>query len=297
MIYTKENSRCIPAHPFTYKCKGSDEVVAIDPEEIYRLASENNTEALKSIIQKTLSMPCRINGTEIYGAVAVFKNLFYREGSTYMDCGGPSTVTIDMVAINKARRSSEKEMIYTYEAVVEGTRYYMYLLSYGESLTKTLEEAGIIMDKPTEFHLGRGTSRGYGLTEVTFRNRNQLLEKLENLYRESVYESRSLVLYTLSPVWAPHSHGLPEFSEYEKVKLEKAYYTATTVYKGWSNLTNTPTPLVRALAPGSVIVYRVEDPEDTPKTLGELNILTQRYGGPGTNFMIPIQGLNHILSS
>lgn len=300
-----EYEPCIPSHPFNYKCKISNEIIYVSSNTLYRKII--NDEILE-MIREILSRTCRVEvdiGENTYianikrGLITPVKGLIKKENNKYTVCSRSKTISVEMVAIDKSSRSAKSEMLYTYEALPEGTKYYSLMIAPDNVLGEILDSLNARNNKEIILRMGRGVSKGYGVVGVKFYDKTSLLNEVDKYYAESL-EDKILVLYSLSPViWSNivvninSDLGIPVLPGLF-IMRDKIYSTGTVTVRGWSRLYNTPTPTLKALAPGAIITYKVEDRNSLPSNIAELVLMMQRLGGPGLNFLIPLQILDKL---
>jgi len=307
LIYVGRHSLCIPSHPFNFTCKTSNEVIYTNGKMLYDRIIRGDRDIME-LIREKISSSCRVelkSSGDKYslsvrkGLITPVKGLVEKSEKGYVTCGKPKTVSIEMVAIDKGTRSAKSEMLFTYEAVPEGTKYYSLIVGSSNRLNKILDILKVEPGEKITFRMGRGVSRGYGVVDIVFYEKSELLDEANKYYSESL-SNGVMVLYSLSPVIRLGINGNNGYSNIPvlmglSIRDRGVYSTGTLIIKGWSRLYNTPTPTLRALAPGTVIVYEVKDRSKLPTHVGELIVMMQRLGGPGVNFLIPLQVVEKLL--
>ena len=298
----ENNKRCLPLHPFSTICKeiglGGEEsciieerngvkrinsvkaddlcILSINPGKVFEEYSKLHGEpCLKTRDGVSLSRGLRRNAAGV---------LVKKEGGVYEKCSGISTISVEMVAISKKTRSGRHGLVYTYEAIRPGTKYYSLIVGEETIINQLLDTLKTIHGGHILLRVGRATSRGYGLVELRFNEAQKLLEEIDQ-----AYENCS-TMYALSPFFYDDIGS--KILEYNNITIKKTYSAGTMIVRGWSRLYNKPTRIVRALKPGSLIVINNGKPG---KPYGELLMKLQEVSGPGFNFIVPVRVFDKIL--
>jgi len=307
LIHIDDCSLCIPSHPFNFKCKTDSKVIYVDGKTLYDKITKGYKEIIE-LIQENILSSCKIelrSNENVYslsvgkGLITPVRGLIKKSDKEFITCSKPKTVSIEMVAIDKGTRSAKREMLFTYEAIPEGTKYYSLIVGPSSRLNEILDALKARPGEKITFRMGRGVSRGYGIIDIVFYEKTRLLDEANRYYSESL-DNGVVVLYSLSPVIRLDISGSSEYSSIPvlsglSIRDGGVYSTGTLIIKGWSRLYNTPTPTLRALMPGTVIAYEVRDRDKLPGHVGELIVKMQRLGGPGLNFLIPIQVIEKLI--
>ena len=164
------------------------------------------------------------------------------------------------VGINKSRATAVKEMLYSYDVIFPPQTFWATLL-----LPEKYE-----LNNRFEVMVGRGLSRGFGLTEIELQREISLEEKAEE-YSNHI-KGKTVVLFAMSPTLQggfnpqpyPRTVNLSKIGEQlglsidGALQIERVYGKTVRVRGGWSLLTNTNRPDYYAKAQGSIIAAKVE---------------------------------------
>jgi len=291
--YPFEDVKSYPSHLFVYRCK----VCSIDDE---KTACNDAIEILSSVEK---------------GEDVKFKQVCDK-GHPALEPLHPKPVKpvgrivkeVDAVAhesicvgISKHRATSQKEMLYQYEAIAQGTMFWAYL-KLPDNLSNEVKPG-------LEFSIGRGISRGFGRAKIT-KVEKISLEREEERIRECLNNERiifyaisSLVsLSTLKNTTLPYPREIDlksigkEFGiEVDgKVAFTEAYGKLGTLHCGWDIQNNAERPSVKSALPGSILIGRVEGSGNIPRILAILGFVgTIEHGQgffiTGVNIITPLR--------
>lgn len=159
-----------------------------------------------------------------------------------VDAEVEASYSYDSTAVNPAKGSVEKEMLYTYYAIPRNTLFWATVL---------LPDDVRVRGRVVELRLGGGRTRGYGRALAAMeRLPDRLLEELEEEYREIVGSEYKLFL------WSP----LPVKFGWQMVRC------------GWSSVVGAPRLAIPVMKPGSLL-----EPKD--KLLTSKSFLEARFRG------------------
>jgi len=277
-----------PCHPFAYKCK---------------VPHENGIEILNYVRKVILELE--------YGNEPSFE-LKCSQGHSATESLHPKPVIPSKrvlkevastlheamsVGINKHSASSERGMLFDYEAIAAGQEFWA---------TLALADEKLEIDEGFEFSIGRGISRGFGRARVFSIKELDLTEAIENV--KNAVRNRVIVLYATSPLISasgvqsstyPREIPLPsnrECSEKSRGKLilEKVYGKTINFHCGWDMKENKERPTLKACSSGSIAVARIFEntPPEAIAMLAFLGTIEQAAGFAisGVNMLIPLRG-------
>lgn len=250
--------RTLPATPATFKCKVCGSSFMNLREVSIQLTSSGNirlpVECPEHGPAKSLySLPIYVYG----GDIRVFR---------------PRVVHATSAAINKLLGTAMRGMLFSYEAIAEGTRFWA-RLALPDSV------AGKIPEK-LEVAVGRGSSRGFGRSVVKVRSRVGTEGR----------NPASAVFVALSP--------LTPLSELTyrgcRVMVGRVLGRVSRVLGGWDMALETRRPVVELVRPGAIVEARLDcsSPEEAKTFAAILS-----YGGtPVKLFDTWLTGVNVLIS-
>ena len=169
-----------------------------------------------------------------------------------------ASYSYDSTAVNPARGSVEKEMLYTYYAIPRNTLFWA---------TVSLPDDVHVESRVVELRLGGGRTRGYGRAVAAMeRLPDTLLEELEKEYREIVEGGEEYRFF----LWSP----LP------------ARLGQQTMFRcGWSSIAGMPRLAMPMVKPGSLL-------ELENRQLASQSLLEARFRGlvPPLGHAEPVSG-------
>ncbi|MBO3769588.1 MAG: hypothetical protein QXS51_04180 [Thermoproteota archaeon] len=237
-----EGRKSYPCHPFAYKCKvphgDSLEVINYATKIIHDLEAEREPQ-----IEFTCSRGhSTIEGLHPKPVIPFGPNLkevriLFHEAIS--------------VGINKHKASSERNMLFDYEAIAAGQKFWATLALPNEKLE---------INEGFEFFIGRGISRGFGRSRVTSVKEVNLNEEVEHV--KNSIKNKAIVLYALSPLLSSRdviSSPYPTEMCSGKLLVDRVYGRMTSLHCGWDMMSNKERPTLKASNPGSVIVARVSN--------------------------------------
>ncbi|MEM3986479.1 MAG: hypothetical protein QXR39_06890 [Candidatus Methanomethylicia archaeon] len=296
-----EGKESHPSHPFMYECKVERERINFINEVVDELKRYENPRfkfrcseghlALKYIHPKTV-IP-----------LSDKRNMF-RPSLVKVQC------TIS-TAISKRRASSQSGMLYEYDYIVEGQRFWSFL-GISEKLDKYIEEG-------LELKIGRGISRGFGkahiddLEELSLNSLTDTIKSKIDLQGVSILYSQSplldydktLMKYASYPRKIDLNHLLKicrfPFNDAGSISIVDVegkpmiYGKTRVLHGGWDMHMNIKRPNFNdVISEGSIVVANINAKNDTPIALAILSIIgypveLNDYIFTGLNILIPIQ--------
>ena len=280
-----DGRKAYPSHPFIYKCKVckdsknyASEVIStleVGREPAYRQKCRPKEHlALKVLHPK----PVIFHGSSV-------------EQATVESCRAVA------VGISRHRATSVKGMLYDYEAMAAGQRFWA---------TATVPSQ-VEIQVGTELMSGRGISRGFGRAEVTKVDEVDLREEAEVV--ANAFRGRRIVLYSFSWLASvsngrcrpyPTEINLSSIAELcgirgaGKLEVEAVYGKVGAFSTGWDMLENVERPtLPNACNPGSIAVAKL--------VAGEIRSSSQMLAALAYTGLVehagvvPIAGLNMLV--
>lgn len=274
--------RSYPGHPFMYKCKVCGAVEDRLSEVVEDLEEGGE-------LREAGRVACR------RGHVAL--DALYSKPYPSGEGGEVPAGRFICTGVSKGRGSSEVGMLYEYEAMTPGRRFWATL-----ALPDGLEEHidGL------EVRIGRGVSRGFGRSKVV-RSRVISLDDVAMKIKEGMAHGKYFVLYASSPLvscsgssYAPYplEIGLPEAiampvaCERGRLKIKAVYGRADFRIGGWDMYGNVEKPAIKfATRPGAVVTAEFVG---SPSSLAALSLLgtVERLGDTaitGVNMLHPVR--------
>ena len=287
----KDGLESYPAHPFMYECKVERERVNYIGDVIkqlkegreiqFRIECSNNHIALNYVHPRPVLPKANPN--------AMFE-----------------TISLDTelkvsIGVSKHRATTQEGMLYEYEVLIENQEFWTFL-----GISDELSE---YIDKGLEIRIGRGVTRGYGLsklTDVREINIDEISDKISNQIEEHalfyaltpLLDSKSITQYFPYPKSIDLNEMMAiygfKFGDYGTILVEKVYGKTRNFSCGWDMLRNIRKPSFGSTASeGSIIVAKLSAKENTEDALAVLSLI----GTPvkvedtiifGTNAIMPI---------
>lgn len=274
-----------PGHPFMYKCKICGESENHLADVIEELESNGELRGVKHIT-------CKKGHTTL-------ESLYskpYFNGKDQKVRRIPTSRFIS-TSVSKERGSSETGMLYEYEAITPGRRFWTTLA--------IPDKIGEYVDG-LEIHIGRGISRGFGRSKIV-NSKVINLKDVEMKIGGSITDGKYLVLYASSPmvscsggVYTPYPLEIdvsgikttPEVCEEGRLKIKAVYGRADFHIGGWDMYRNVEKPTVKfATRPGAIVTAEFNG---SPSALAFLSLLgtIERLGDTvitGVNMLHPVR--------
>lgn len=168
-----ESKPCFPAHPYIYSMDKRERTY-IEAEGWVKLLLESGGDVLKPLPGEGARATFHIVGQPVYRVG--------RGGNRYAKPRA-RVVTYGSVGIDKKLRKSSGGMVYTYQAIPEGSRFWGLVISPGQLV------------RDCEIYLGRGVSRGFGRARLKIEEFGALEDFISRLA-----DKPARVLYAFSPV-------------------------------------------------------------------------------------------------
>lgn len=278
-----DGKKTYPGHPFMYKCKICDEKIENRLSEVLEELEKNGE----------LKEPMRVICEKGHAAL---ESLYSKPCTDDEDSKALASRFI-CTSVNKRLGSSEAGMIYYYEAIAPGAKFWATI-----ALPDEVEEHvdGL------EIYIGRGISRGFGRSKIVKVKEIDLKDFAMRIEEVSVRE-KHVVLYAQSPLvnccddfYTPYppeidlSRISARFGIDEKGKLtiKAVYGRAGFRIGGWDMRENVEKPFIKfATKPGAIAVAEFVG---SPLALAALSLLgTTEYlkNSPitGVNMLHPIR--------
>jgi hypothetical protein len=140
--------------------------------------------------------------------------------------------------------------------------------------------------KNEEVRMGRGISRGMGITEVEFKevDYEKYIEERANEIKETISKTDEIILLraltpilTIDKIGFSYDIDLSAYGLYPMKVFNEVNYLAYTieVFKGYSIYTNLPKVEVKGLSSGTLYFYKIKDEtkiDEVSKLLSEFEI-------------------------
>jgi CRISPR/Cas system CSM-associated protein Csm3 (group 7 of RAMP superfamily) len=295
---TSSGEETYPCHPFIYRCKICEahgkyayknyaaEVLPIlerGERPNYKHVCDEGHAGLESLYSEPIS-PIKYN--PLSGKATERRE--YREILTHGAI---------CVGINRERATSERGMLYEYEAIAAGRKFWA---------TVTLPDKFVGVLDGLEFNVGRGISRGFGRVRITNVESIDLQSVVNRIPTAST--SGRVVLYALSPLLScmgdkyspyPKEVNLSEVAKrasldaHGRVALESVYGKSDFHVGGWDMLSNMEKPVLdHATSPGAVVVAKFMGDMKALAVLRFLGTIEYSYDSyiVGVNMLTPLRG-------
>ncbi|MEM2178322.1 MAG: hypothetical protein QW272_05835 [Candidatus Methanomethylicaceae archaeon] len=294
----KDGSESYPAHPFMYECK-------IEHEDIKGKERKNYINEIIKQLEKGENIEYKIECSKGHMALDYIhpKPIILKNNPNIMF----ETVSLDTelkisIGVSKHRATTQKGMLYEYDMLIENQEFWAFL-GISEELSKYI-------NKDIEIKIGRGISRGYGISkliDIKEINIDDIKDKINNLIKER------MIFYALTCLL--DSDTFVNYSSYpEKIDLndvakiygfklndcgalfiEKVYGKTRDFSSGWDMVKNVKRPFFKGIASeGSIVIAKLNIKENTKDALAILSLI----GYPikikdfmifGNNIMVPIK--------
>lgn len=286
-----DGKRAYPCHPFAYECKF--------PHENDRKRYRNYAYMVLPTLESEREPKYEISCPEGHLAIKpLHPEPVTPDGESLKKVDVHSYRTI-CVGMSKSRATSEKNMLFEYEAISAGQRFWS-TLSIPDNLN---------IEKGMEFAVGRGISRGFGRAIVRSVNDVSLKEQ-ESLVENSLKDD-VIVFYSMSQtlsVDGDRYRAYPEIIELSgiakrcgfeaegKLVFKSAYGKTAPLVAGWDIVRNTERPTFSPTGnSGSVLVANLVKGENACKavaTLGFVGTVESALGMKivGVNMFGPLRG-------
>lgn len=242
---TSEGKKSYPGHPFMYKCKVCGSIENYLGEIINRLELDGG-------LREKVPISCRYG----HKALESFHSRFYPSE----DGGKVPTSRFICTGVSKRRASSEAGLLFEYEAISPGRRFWA-TLALPNEVTDYID--GL------EIYIGRGISRGFGRSRIV-KLREIILEDVAMQVEQSLTSGGYIALYASSPLiscigssYAPYPQSIDlsraaamaSINEEGSLKIRAVYGRADFQIGGWDMAKNSEKPsLWFAARPGSIAV-------------------------------------------
>lgn len=272
-----EGKKSYPCHPFAYKCK----VPHGDNLEAINYASKIIPD-LENEREPQIELVCSRGHSTVEG---LHPKPVIPFGSNLKEVSVMFHEAMS-VGMNKHKASSERNMLFNYEAIAAGQEFWATIAIPSEKLE---------VDKGFEFFIGRGTSRGFGRARVTNVKEVSLNEEVE--HAKNSVKNKVIILYACSPLLSGEdvfSSPYPNELCSGKLILDRVYGRVSSLHCGWDIMDNRERPTLKASNPGSVVVARISN-EASMEEIAKLAFLgtVERAVGfsiAGVNMLTPLNG-------
>lgn len=287
-----------PAHPFMYECK-------IEHEDIKSKERKNYINEIMMQLERGENIEYKIECSKGHMALEYVhpKPVILKNDPNVMF----ETVSLDTelkisIGVSKHRAITQKGMLYEYDTLIENQEFWAYL-GISEELNKYI-------DKNLEIKIGRGISRGYGLSKIIDIKEidiNNIKDKINNLIKERmIFYALTYLLDSDSSVnYFPYPEKI-DLNNVAKIYgfkldncgallIEKIYGKIRDFSSGWDMIKNVKKPIFKGIASeGSILITKLNIKENTKDALAILSLI----GYPikikdfmifGSNIMLPIK--------
>jgi len=254
-----EGHRTLPATPFMARCKLCGHTQDLTESAAKALEGGHNPE-FPGFCPRCLSRGLVSPLEPMHGEPV------YLEGGEYKTFR-PRTFRATSVGISKTRGAAVREMLFEYEAIVEGAEFW----------ARIAIADGIELPGRLEVTLGRGSSRGFGWAELSL-----------TPVQAQPAPSRG-VFIALSPL-------LPEKAwEWggSKVEVERAFGRTFPVQLGWDIRKGAPRPFATLVKPGAVAL--VSQSCDPAALRAGLPVILSGDVITGLNALVPVDEYYRLL--
>lgn len=289
--YLDEEGESYPAHPFIYECKiphGESTDMYNEARQI--LMNVKNGLPIKSRQLCDLGHPALEN---IHPRFLIPVKESFKKVKLY-------TQQSVNVGISKHRATSNRGMLFEYEAIAEGTRFWA-SISMSEDLVEVIKPG-------FEFSIGRGISRGFGKAEIRETKTIDIDDRSEEFER-IIKNDRKIVFYALSDLLSVQHDTWSKYPSIIELKpigerfnihvngeisLEEVYGRVSTFHPGWDIRKNMERPLMRSASRGSIAIGRISGTGELSKTLAILSHIGTIEDGldfnvAGVNILVPLE--------
>lgn len=240
-----DGEKSYPSHPFMYKCK----VCGVKENRLKEIVEELE---IYGELRRTRRVACKRGHAALES--------FYSKPYSSKEDERVSTSRFICTSMSKKRGCSEAGMLYEYEAMTPGRKFWATLAlpdGIGEHVDKL------------ELHIGRGISRGFGRFRIV---RTKVIDLTDIAMRieESMTREKYIVLYASSPLvsckdssYAPYplevevqsTKAMPEVREEGRLRIKAVYGRADFRIGGWDMYKNAEKPIIGfATRPGAIAI-------------------------------------------
>jgi len=259
-----EGEKSTPAHSLTYICKVCG--------RIFRSPLLDSRRKLGNLIVDRLEQPVKCPNNH-YLAVKSIGGQPYTSIKGEMKVASLRYTVSHSTGINRALRSSEIGLFYSYIAIAPGTRFKGLVADPEDKIPQLLGDTG----NSVTVRIGRGSSRGLGKAAIKLKEKPDYLQRRAEIIEQVLRDTgNTLVLRALSPTFTiSMSASGPATSPTPSINVKgikpkpihssgKNYIlTGLTSISGYSKITNLPKISVKAARQGSIYFYNVESPSET----------------------------------
>ena len=290
------NGKSYPCHPFAYRCK-----LPHNGKYESKIYAHEVIDALELNVTPRFRHTCGLGHIacleEVHPSPVIPKGeTFEKVSLTYEH--------VICVGMSSARAASRRQLLYEYEALAAGQRFW-FRLAAPDEIVKGLE-------KDVELCIGRGISRGFGrarILEVRSASLGELGERVRQIYSDK----RFIALYSISHLIPTHERqnclievGLGDVGNRcgvnasGKILVKKIYGRCGSLQLGWDMLRGRRPVISPAWKPGSIAIAEFKDLEGAwgeavaaLAYIGTPEILLDKAGRPwpivGVNVMEPLR--------
>ncbi|MBC7092229.1 MAG: hypothetical protein H5T50_10055, partial [Nitrososphaeria archaeon] len=204
--------------------------------------------------------------------------------------------------ISKHRATAQKGMIYEYEVII-GNQEFWAFLGVSDKLSEHI-------NKGLEIRIGRGISRGHGLSKIT-EVKEIHFDEISDKIKEQIDEE--MILYGFTPLLGsvsytkyfpyPEEIDLNEMmkmygfnsGEYGKITIKRVYGRTRELSCGWDMIKNVKRPSFKEIAcEGSIVIAKLEEKANTSNALALLSTIGfpvkfEDYIVSGINVILPLK--------
>ena len=250
-----DSGKSYPCHPFAYRCK-------LPHNGKY----ESKIYAHEIIDALELNTAPRFRHTCSLGHIACLEEAHpspvVPRGETFEKVSLTYEHVI-CVGMSSARAASRKQLLYEYEAIAAGQRFW-FRLTAPDKIVNGLE-------RDVELHIGRGVSRGFGrarILEVKDAPLGEVGERIQQTYSDK----RLIALYSISHLIPTQERrdciieidlgdisSRCEVNASGKILVKKIYGRCGSLQLGWDMLRGKRPAISPAWKPGSIAIAELKD--------------------------------------
>ncbi|MEM3394076.1 MAG: hypothetical protein QXY79_03420 [Candidatus Methanomethylicia archaeon] len=246
-----------PPHILLHKCKICEGGVFINKVL-------QNKKLLKEFNFERFDIPYKCSEGHLF-AISPVKSLVIFKDSKYKEIN-IKKMQLESIGMNRALSQTELGMIYSYITIRPGVIFDGLIYDPKDKIEKLLG----YKPKNEYIRVGRGISRGMGITEFEFEevNYEKYIEKRASEIKDAILKTEGIViLRALTPILsmdkAEFSYKI-DLSEYGLQPMEVFngvnYLTQSPeILKGYSVYTNLPKIEVKGLGSGTLYFYKIEN--------------------------------------